>query len=300
MVLNDGLRFNYTTLKSTLSDTSIQFRLPFNTLEQRNTALTGNIGVAYMPQDELRLTVNFSSGFRSPNIDDLAKVFESVSGQRLIVPNVNLKPEFTRNVDFGIQYNDTKFDVSIYGFYTHFTNAIVTDKFTFNGQDSILYDGKLTPVFANQNKAKAFIYGGGMNVLYRPLKHFSIAGSINYTYGRFNSDTILVPLDHVPPVTGRIGVKYEKPKWYTELYSLYNSSKRLVDYNPNGEDNLQYATPNGMPAWYTINFRTGVTIAKHITAQVGVENILDRNYRYFASGMSAPGRNLVLAMRFNY
>lgn len=300
IVLNDGLRLNYTTLKSTLSDTTIQFRLPFTTLEQRNTALTGNIGVAYMPQDELRLTLNFSSGFRSPNIDDMAKVFESASGQRLIVPNVNLKPEFTKNVDFGVQYNDGKIDLSAYGFYTHFTNAIVTDKFTFNGQDSVLYDGKLTPVFANQNKAKAFVYGGGVNMLYRPVVHFSIFGSINYTYGRFNNDSVLVPLDHIPPVVGRLGLKYETSRWNTELYSLYNSRKRLADYNPNGEDNLQYATPNGMPGWYTVNFRTGVTFSKYLTAQIGVENILDKNYRYFASGMSAPGRNLVVALRFNY
>jgi hemoglobin/transferrin/lactoferrin receptor protein len=34
--------------------------------------------------------------------------------------------------------------------------------------------------------------------------------------------------------------------------------------------------------------------------QAGVENILDKNYRYFASGISAPGRNLVLAIRYNY
>jgi hemoglobin/transferrin/lactoferrin receptor protein len=299
VVINDGLRFNYNTLKSTLADTTIQFKLPFTTLEQRNAALTGNIGVAYMPEEEIRMTANFSSGFRSPNIDDLAKVFESVSGQRLIVPNVNLKPEFTKNIDFGMQYNNGTLDLSAYGFYTHFTNAIVADRFTYNGQDSVVYDGLLTPVFANQNKAKAFIYGGGVNVIYRPLLHFSMFGSVNYTYGRFNNDTVLVPLDHVPPVTGRFGMKYEKTRWYTELYSIYNSRKRLIDYNPNGEDNIQYSTPTGTPSWYTVNFRTGVTIAKHIMIQAGVENILDKNYRYFASGISAPGRNLVLAIRYN-
>ena len=300
VVINDGIRFNYTSLRSTLSDTSIQFRLPFSTFEQRNRALTGNLGVAYMPQDELRLTANLSSGFRSPNIDDLAKVFESVSGQRLIVPNVNLKPEYTRNAEVGIQYNDGVVEIGGYGFYTHFINAIVTDRFTYNGQDSILYDGKLTPVFANQNKAKAFIYGGGVNFAYRPIPHFSLFGSANYTYGRFDQDTVLVPLDHIPPVTGRFGIRYETNVWYTELSSLYNGRKRLIDYNPAGEDNLVYATPNGMPAWYTVNFRAGVTVARYLTLQAGVENILDRNYRYFASGMSAPGRNFVLAARFNY
>ncbi len=300
VVVNDGLRLNYNTLKSTLADTSIQFRLPYTTLEQKNTAVTGNIGVAYMPEEEIRLTVNFSSGFRSPNIDDMAKVFESVSGQRLIVPNVNLKPEYTKNVDFGVQYNNGTIELSAYGFYTHFTNAIVTDRYTYNGSDSALYDGTMTAVYANQNKATAFIYGGGLNMIYRPAMHFSLFGSMNYTYGRFNNDTVLVPLDHVPPVTGRLGMKYENTKWYAELYSIYNSRKRLIDYNPNGEDNIQYSTPNGTPSWYTVNFRAGVTVAKYMTIQAGVENILDKNYRYFASGMSAPGRNFVLAVRFNY
>ncbi|MBC7866862.1 MAG: TonB-dependent receptor [Gloeobacteraceae cyanobacterium ES-bin-316] len=74
----------------------------------------------------------------------------------------------------------------------------------------------------------------------------------------------------------------------------------MVDYNPGGEDNIIYSTPNGTPSWYTVNFRAGVTLAKYVQVQVGIENILDRNYRYFASGMSASGRNFVLGVRFKY
>lgn len=300
LVFNDGLRLNYTTLNSTIVDTSIQFRLPFTDLEQRNTALTGNIGLAYMPNDELRFNINVSSGFRSPNFDDMTKVFESVSGQRLIVPNTDLKPEKTRNIDLGIRYNDGVIDLSVFGFYTHFVDAIVTDEFTYQGSDSALYQGVMTKVYASQNKAKAFVYGGGFNALYRPGMHLSMSAALNYTYGRFNNDTVLVPLDHVPPVIGRLGIKYEENNWYAELFSLFNGKKRLQDYNPNGEDNIQYATPSGMPGWYTINFRAGVTLAEYLQIQAGVENILDKNYRHFASGFSAPGRNLVLAIRFRY
>jgi hemoglobin/transferrin/lactoferrin receptor protein len=172
--------------------------------------------------------------------------------------------------------------------------------YTFNGSDSILYDGVLTPVFASQNKARAFVYGGGFQFIYRPTMRLSLNASMNYTYGRFNNDTILVPLDHVPPVIGRFGIKYEEDHFYGEIFSIFNGRKKLQDYNPGGEDNLQYATPQGMPAWYTINFRAGFTLAKYVQLQAGVENILDRNYRHFASGFSAPGRNFVLAVRFRY
>jgi hemoglobin/transferrin/lactoferrin receptor protein len=74
----------------------------------------------------------------------------------------------------------------------------------------------------------------------------------------------------------------------------------LEDYNPSGEDNLQYATPEGMPSWATLNLKTSVVLHPHLTLQAGIENILDRNYRYFASGFSAPGRNFILALRSTF
>jgi hemoglobin/transferrin/lactoferrin receptor protein len=95
-------------------------------------------------------------------------------------------------------------------------------------------------------------------------------------------------------------MKYETRIWYTELYSLFNGNKKLSDYNITGEDNLPYATPNGTPSWYTINMRVGANIAENVMLQLGLENILDRNYRYFASGISAPGRNLMIAVRYNF
>ena len=85
-----------------------------------------------------------------------------------------------------------------------------------------------------------------------------------------------------------------------ELFFLYNGWKRLENYNPDGEDNAQYATPDGMPAWFTMNWRAGINAHKHLQVQVGIENILDRNYRYFASGYSAAGRNFILAIRTNW
>ena len=111
-------------------------------------------------------------------------------------------------------------NLSAYGFYTNFNNAIVTDFFSYNGKDSALYNGNMTRVFASQNKAKAFFDGGGMEWTIRPTSNFSIFASINYTYGRFDNDSSLVPLDHIPPINGRIGMRYAEEKWYSELYTL--------------------------------------------------------------------------------
>ncbi|MBK8140410.1 MAG: hypothetical protein IPK57_04910 [Chitinophagaceae bacterium] len=48
-----------------------------------------------MPSEEFRLTGNLSSGFRAPNIDDAARIFESnAASKRLIIPNPEITPEY--------------------------------------------------------------------------------------------------------------------------------------------------------------------------------------------------------------
>ena len=299
-VLNDGLRLSYNNLHSTLVDTSIQFRLPFTELNQRNAALTGNVGVAFMPNNNLRLTANYSSGFRAPNFDDMTKVFESVAGQRLIVPNTTLKPEYSHNVELGARWQQGGSWLQGFVYYTALRNYIVTDRFTYNGNDSVFYDGSLTPVYASQNKANAYLYGAGVQGSHAFNQYVSVNGNVQYTYGRIKESTGVTPLDHIPPVTGRFGIRYDKKNAYTELFTLFNGNKPLAQYNVGGEDNLVYATPNGTPAWYTLNWRVGYSINERFRIQGAVENILDRNYRTFASGISAPGRNVVIALRYNY
>jgi hemoglobin/transferrin/lactoferrin receptor protein len=52
-----------------------------------------------------------------------------------------------------------------------------------------------------------------------------------------------------------------------------------------------------MPAWYTLNLRSSFQLKKQIQLQVALENIFNHNYRYFASGISASGRNFSLSLR---
>ena len=85
-VLNDGIRLQAVTLRSTIADNSF-FNFPFTEIKQDPFAVTGNIGVVYKPSESARLTANVSSGFRAPNVDDLARIFESSSAtKRLVVP----------------------------------------------------------------------------------------------------------------------------------------------------------------------------------------------------------------------
>ena len=75
--------------------------------------------------------------------------------------------------------------------------------------------------------------------------------------------------------------------------------KRLADYMLNGEDNEQYATPDGMPAWISANLHIQWQINKWVTMNTGIDNIFDTQYRTFASGINASGRNIFVTVKLS-
>jgi hemoglobin/transferrin/lactoferrin receptor protein len=220
----------------------------------------------------------------------------------VLIPNSNINPEYTYNFDLGFsQTIPGKAFFELTGFYTLFRNAIAPAPFTLNGQDSILYNGIKCAVYASQNVNKAYIRGINARLKLELGKKFSWDNTISQTYGRFiNPGGSKKPLDHVPPLFGKTSLTYTGKKMGMEVYGMFNGWKKIKDYNPDGEDNGQYATPDGMPSWFTLNWRVNYVFTKNLSLQGGVENITDRNYRYFASGFSAPGRNFIVAIRANF
>ncbi|MBX2905209.1 MAG: TonB-dependent receptor [Taibaiella sp.] len=297
--LNDGVRLGFSGLRSTLRDTSI-LHLPFTEAKQTHFVYSGNAAIIHTPTDKWKLSAMVSTGFRVPNVDDLAKVFESAPGT-LIVPNANLRPEQTVNSELGITKvfgGCTTWENALY--YTRFFDAIITAPFTFNGQDSVIYDGVKSRVMANQNMQNAHIYGLWSYLRSQVTDRLLLGASASYTYGRILTGSADAPLDHIPPLMLRAQATYTIRKWTFDGFVNYQAEKPLSQYYLNGEDNEQYATPTGMPAWMTANLRVVYRVHKYITLQAGIDNILDTQYRVFASGINGAGRNIFGVVRFHY
>ncbi len=301
-ILNSGIRFTSIYLKSLFNDKTF---FPFlnNSIEQRNQNTSGSIGLVYLGKKELRIAGNIASGFRAANVDDMAKVFESVGG-RIIIPNAYVKPEQTTTIDVTVSKTfKKKLQVEVNGYYTSFTNALTLGRAQLNGKDTMTYNGVLSTIYSTQNAQSAYIYGYFAGINYDVSKKLSFSGTINYTYGRINTDSVDYPLDHISPVYGRVGLVYKSRKWKAEAFSIFNGAKKSADYNLIGEDNQIYSADpvkGFSPAWYTINVRGFYQINKLLQVQLAVENILDQHYRTFSSGTSAPGRNVVMTLRGNF
>lgn len=301
LTLTDGIRGGYSTIHSTLVDLQTQFNLPYSEISQKTPALSGSVGLISSPSDELKYSFIVSTGYRVPNLDDLSKIFAPSPGT-VIVPNINLKPEETINYEFGLTkvFNrNTRWENSVY--YTQFIDIVETASARFNGNDSIMYDGFMCKVVSNQNKGKAFIYGISSNLTSFLSNNLNMSMMVNYNYGRLKTGSTKSPLGQINPLMARFQIAYQTAKTGAEFFINYNGWKRIADYyvEPGGEDNQAYATPAGMPAWFTLNLRGSYKLNKYISLQAGIDNILDTQYRTFASGINAPGRNLFIAIRGN-
>lgn len=300
-LLVDGIRLSHIESAAKFGASKDFFSFLPTSTAQQNQSLTGNIGIIYQPKTYARLYANASNAFRAPNIDDLSKIFDSQPNS-VILPNSKLKPEQSITTEVGLNLvllKNIQWNTSV--FYTRLYNAIVVSSTQVNGSDSMLYDGKMAKTNTLKNALEANVYGGTTSLTYS-FKQVSLYGSLTYTVGKIN-DSVNTPLDHIPPVYGKVGTQLKVKSFQADLYTQYCGAKKLADYNPNGEDNLNYATTNGLPSWYTLNFKVQynkVARGALFTVQAGVENILDIHYRLFASGISAPGRNFYTAVRVSF
>jgi hemoglobin/transferrin/lactoferrin receptor protein len=292
--LHAGLRYTGTYLEG---DFPLQYYdFPFSGFQSANQAWNGNLGIVYNLSARGKINLLISSGFRSPNMDDIAKVFDSEPGH-VMVPNPDLEPEFARNLEAGMvkQLGNTV-QVEVTTFYTWLKNAMVRRDFLFNGRDSLLYNHVMSKVEALVNTDAARIYGGTCSVGYLITGNLKTKHSLTFIRGK---DSEGLPIRHVPPVYGYSALIYDKSPWFAELNIRYNGRIPFSRLATDERDKpyMYLSDKNGnpySPEWFTINLSLCHEISDKLKISGGVENILDRRYRPYSSGIAAAGRNLII------
>ncbi len=296
IIFNTGIRYSHIFLQSKFIDKSF-YNFPYDIITINTGAINGSIGLVWKISNELNIKSSISSGFRAPNVDDIGKVFDSEPGI-VVVPNEDLKPEYSYSGELTltgkIKYD---FDYSITGYYTRLVDAMVRRDYTFNGQDSILYDGELSRVQALVNTGKAVIYGVSGNLKYTK-ESFVFSSTLTYTSGRDAIEN--VPIRHTAPLFGQTSVAYNWQNLTLLLTQRYNGNKTFNQLAPSEQNKPHIYTPNGSPAWTTTSLNAQYKINKVLVANGGIENIFDVHYRPYASGISAPGRNFILSVKATF
>ncbi|TVQ78565.1 MAG: TonB-dependent receptor [Flavobacteriales bacterium] len=266
-------------------------------------ALSGSSGWLFRPNKKSYYRFQLSNGFRAPNIDDLGKIFDSEPGS-VVIPNQNLRPEYAYNAEISGAFvvgRKLKFDIT--GFVTYLDNAMIRRNSQFAGQDSIMYDDRLSRVQSIQNASFGYITGVQSYLQYRIIKHFTIINTFQWQYGiEEMDDGSRSRARHVAPIFGVTRIQYKKGKMQQQVFLSYSGevAARNMPLEEVGKPHIYAVDENGnsySPAWYTLNWRMNYAISQNISLGAGIENITDQRYRPYSSGLIAPGRNAVLSLQ---
>ena len=271
-------------------------------INTQNDNLTWATGLTLNSKNGWQVHALASSAFRSPNIDDFAKI--RVKNGYVLVPNIELKPEkaitgeLTLGKTIGNPSNQTFYKISGTAFYTRINDAIIRSNASLFGDTMLVAEDRLQRVQKNINANSAYINGVSANILLKFNQQWKFQSNINLVKGRSMNDGEESPLAHIPPTYGQTSLTYKRNKFKIEGVVSYNAKKPLSEYGPPGSsDNEDRATPEGTLAWTTYNIYSSFKLNEKYTINLAAENILDIHYRPFASGVSAPGRNFIVSVR---
>ncbi|MEZ5083520.1 MAG: TonB-dependent receptor [Bacteroidales bacterium] len=306
VMIQAGARYNQFILDADFSNNLEFYPFPFETANLNNGRLTGSLGLIYNPTEKWTLSVNGSTGFRAPNVDDMGKVFDS-EPETVIVPNPDLSAEYAYNaeVDIAKVFGEIV-KIDFVAFYTLLDDAMVRRDYTLNGQDSIYYDGELSKVQAIQNAAVTNVYGLQAGIEIKLPAGFGISSRFNYQVGEEELDDGSVsPSRHAAPAFGVTRLTYNQNRLNMQLYTVYTAGKTYDELPPEeqGKDYLYAKDENGnpySPRWYTLNFKAMYRLTDTFSVSAGLENITDQMYRPYSSGLTAAGRNFILSLRATF
>lgn len=315
---NGGLRYTTIGLSSTFgANDPVDWPQEYiDGIGNSNSALTWGAGLTYK-KNGFQIRGLVSTAFRSPNIDDFGKIREK--NGFITIPNPDLKPEHATNYELtiGKQFGKLRqgsgnkkegkvFKISATVFRTELKDALIRANGALPNGDSTLLN---YVVQENVNADKGTIRGLSANVMFKINETWEFGSSYNVTSGEReislnDTTTSIAPLTHIPPAYGQTYLSFNKGPVLIKGVVRYNGHKPLSEYGQtaNGSisgtsDNVEYASVDGTLAWTTLNLYSSFKVSSRLNIDLAVENLNDVHYRPFASGVSAAGRNFIIALR---
>lgn len=296
--LQAGLRYSHQEVNLRYADSIIVWPSDYyQGVTNATDALTGSIAHRYAT-GRWSISSSVGTAFRAPNVDDQAKI--RIKGDEVTIPNLSLQPERSLTTEVSIGYTRAdRWQAAVTGFYTRLSNAIVQAPAVLpSGANTLIQDGSTLATVANVNAAAGDIVGISVSGQYAVSSTLRLQGSVSYTRGWQYLEGIQGPLSHIPPLYGRLSINYARDQWTASAQLRFNGSKPLDQYG-GSPDNIELATPIGTPAWYVIDLSAQRRLGDCWQLEVGIDNLLNRFYRPFASGVNGPGFGVIVGLRFS-
>ncbi len=250
--------------------------------------------VSHLYRDKSTLALTYSQGFRAPSLFETVMLGDT--GNYFHIPGGDgLGPERSDTIELIGRLRLGSFFVEATGYVTFLNDLIKRVASVWEGEEE--FDGR--PVVQNQNRGRGILWGVESRASVALGAGISVRGNLTYTWGEEMIDGgPNEPLSRIPPLFGRLAVRYDYPgatgrRAFAEMFFQGALRQRRLSELDIGDDRIP---EGGTPGWWTANLRGGISLLDELRVLLTVENLLDRKYKYHASGVYGAGTNVVLTL----
>jgi hemoglobin/transferrin/lactoferrin receptor protein len=151
------------------------------------------------------------------------------------------------------------------------------------------------------NADYAHLFGGSFSMEVFFSSRISMKNSFSYTWGE---DSFGDPMRHAAPFFGSSHLNYSGEKYRIACYARFNGeiSNANLSSSELEKPEIYAIDANGKPyspAWWTLNLKSSVKLSKKFMLNAGLENILNKRYRPYSSGIVSGGRSLIFSLKYS-
>jgi hemoglobin/transferrin/lactoferrin receptor protein len=237
-------------------------------------AISSKVGASVRVTNALTLHAQYAGGFRAPPYSAINSGFTNLQGGYTSIPNTDLKPETSDNVETGVRLSAGRVSVGVTAFSNHYDNFIDQAARGVNPATGLLE-------FQYQNISKVEIHGIELQGEAYLTPAWRLRASYAAIRGNDVSGTADVPLNSIAPDQGVVGLEFAPPvnRWGTEV-SVRAAHGQSVERAGSG----MFA-----PEAYGVVDVTGwVALAHNLTLRGGVLNLADAKYFEWANVRGRP------------
>lgn len=292
LTLNTGVRYNYISTEAGSSNldgainvmgNSTPIHLDTQNKDTVRVKTIGSAGLVYRPFDYGAFRLNWSQGFRVPNVQEL---FLITSTGTLQFGNPDLKPETSNNYELGFRWEDQNglmADIAL--FYSRAKNYIET------AEGRSIY-GMPVGAYTYQNIARANSYGVELSTAYL-VGHYEPYASLTWMEREYETASGSSKNTGTPKFAGSAGLRYYGEYFKADGYMNFATSTK--------NDNLDGSSYFGSNEWggyvtYNLSVSSDFGSNEQYTVYASVENIFDKNYQT-SELIHEPGRFFTLGLK---
>ena len=288
--LSGGLRYDIRHLHSHALEEDGEMR--FEQFSRSFSGVTGSIGAVYNVSKSMDLRVNIARGFRAPNMSEMGSNGVHEGTIRYEIGNHDLKPEFSWQADFGIDFSSEVFSAQLSLFANRISNFIYLQR------DGTVIDD--LHVYRNR-QGTARLLGGEARVIVHPIHHLHWENALSFVDSRLldkSKDERYLPFTPAPRWLSTIHYDFLRASNTNRPSLMLKNAFVEMEMDCNLRQNHFLAandTETATPSYTLFNFTAGTDIMNHgkklLSVYFTIANVFDRAYQNHLSRLKYADMN---------